>query len=465
MSDDRPDPIDPVLYRRDDLRRALAGWDIPVLYRFLNGPVGLTQRQIAARTGQSQSEVAEILSGRRGLVVSHLVLRRIAGGFDVPPEMMGLSWWGPDGSYHGPDGAYSEGVTVDGTPEGVSARMLRRHLIALGGVALAGQPVQQLGELLELPGAAPGPVPLPSRIFQIHVAKVHALRQQLRDLSRTYGSDPEVSSAAVRWAQRLLGVPGAEPVTQALQVAVAELQLHAGWAAFDAGLYERAMYHYARGLELAEQAGDAYLQAVALSYAGLATVEHGHPNDGLKMLQFAQVKSWDIPPGDERVVGVGVGTRAAVEACGLTDSATALDLLGDREGAVRALGRSRQLWIPGRTDATGDLDAVGARLELARGRLDVAEQFAVVSVRRWEGINSQRARTMSGVLLATVHVRAGERDGLQLAHGAIVKVTKLSSVRAREQYLAPLAVALEARPGGDAQQLARMTRQVIATRA
>ncbi len=465
MSDDRSGPIDPVLYRRDDLRKVLAGWDIPALYRFLNGHAGLTQRQIAARTGQNQSEVAEILSGRRRLVVSHRVLRRLAGGLDIPPEMMGLSWWGPDGSYHGPDGAYSEGVTVDGTPEGVSARMLRRHLIALGGVALAGQPIKQLGELLKLPGAAPGPLPLPTRIFPVHVAKVRDLRQQLTDLSRTHGSDPEVSSAAVRWAQRLLGVPGAEPVTQALQVAVAELQLHAGWAAFDAGLYERAMHHYARALELATQAGNAHLEALALNFAGLATVEHGHPQDGLKMLQLAQVKSWDIPPDDDREVAVGRETRAAVEACGLADSATALDLLGDREAAVRAVGKSRQLWIPGRTDVTGDLDLVGARLELARGRLDVAEQFAVVSVRRWEGISNQRMRTISGILLATVHVRAGERDGLRLAHGAITKVTKLSSVRAREQFLNPLAVALEARPGGDAKQLARMTRQVIATRA
>jgi len=340
--------------------------------------------------------------------------------------------------------------------------MLRRHLLALGGVTLAGQPVKHLGELLELPSAAPGPVPLPSRIFQVHVVKVRDLTQRLRDLSRAHGSDPEVSSAAVVWAQRLLGVPGAEPVTRALQVAVAELQVHAGWAGFDAGLYERAMYHYARASELATQAGDAYLQALALGCAGLATVEHGHPGDGLRMLQCAQVKAWDIPTGDKRTVEVGVSTRAAVEACGLADSATALELLGEREAADRALGKSRQLWTPGRTDPSGDLDQVGARLQLARGRLDTAEQYATASVRRWEGISNQRSRTNADISLATVHVRAGERDGLQLAHSAITKVTKLSSVRARQQYLAPLTVALEARPGSDAKQLAQMTRQVIA---
>ncbi|MGH3802499.1 MAG: hypothetical protein ACRDTD_20710 [Pseudonocardiaceae bacterium] len=409
--------------------------------------------------------MADIFSGRRGLVENHRVLRRITGGLDIPPEMMGLSWWGPDGSYHGPDSDYPEGVTVADTPKGVSAEMLRRHLIALGGVALAGQPIKHLGELLELPSTAPGPVPLPSRVFQVHVVKVRDLTQRLRDRSRAYGSDPEVSSAAVVWAQRLLGVPGAEPVTRALLVAVAELQIHAGYAGFDAGLYERAMYHCARALELATRAGDAYLQAVALNFAGMATVEHGHPDEGLKLLQCAQAKAWDIPPGDERAVAVGAGTRAAVEACALADSAFALDLLGERAAADRALGKSRQLWIPGRTDASGDLDMVGARLELARGRLDAAEPFAVMSVRRWEGVSNQRARTAAGIILATVHVRAGERDGLRLAHGAITQVTKLSSVRARQQFLTPLAVALEARAGSDAQQLARMTRQVIATPA
>ena len=118
--------------------------DISALYRFLNDHAGLTQRQIAACTGQNQSEVAEILSGRRRLVQNHRVLRRIVGGLDIPPEMMGLSWWGPDGTYYGPDGGYPGGVTVADTPEGVSAGMLRRHLLALGGVAMVGQPVKQL---------------------------------------------------------------------------------------------------------------------------------------------------------------------------------------------------------------------------------------------------------------------------------------------------------------------------------
>jgi hypothetical protein len=52
---------------------------------------------------------------------------------------------------------------------------------------------------------------------------------------------------------------------------------------------------------------------------------------------------------------------------------------------------------------------------------------------------------------------------LQLAHSAVTAAAKLGSMRARHR-LEPLAAALETRPGSDARQLARMARQVAATR-
>ncbi|MGH3905929.1 MAG: hypothetical protein ACRDTE_17375, partial [Pseudonocardiaceae bacterium] len=191
--------------------------------------------------------------------------------------------------------------------------------------------------------------------------------------------------------------------------------------------------------------------------AGLAMEEHGHPNDGLKVLQFAQVKAWDIPPDHERA--------KAVEAWALADSATAHARLGDPAAAYTQLAKSRDLWRPKRTDTVGDLDIVAARIEVGRGRLDAAEPLAAASVRRWDGgLLNQRARTQAGVVLATVHVRAGEPGGLGLAHTAITAVRKLSSVRARKR-LGPLADALHTRPGADYQDLARMARQVATTRA
>jgi len=253
----------------------------------------------------------------------------------------------------------------------------------------------------------------------------------------------------------LLGVPGTEPIKRALMAAVAELHTVAGWAGSEAGFLDRAMFHYGRALELATEAGDAYLKAVALAGAGVAMVEHGHPDDGLKMLQLGAVKSWDMAPDHDR--------RDVVEACVLADSVPALVALGHPEAAYADLAKSRQVWTPTRTDPWGDPDGAGARLELARGRLDAAEPFAVASVRRWEGI-SERACILSRIVLATIHVRAGEPHGLQLAHHAVTAVTRISSMHAR-QRLEPLAAALEARPGSDYRELARMARQVASTRA
>ncbi|MGH3807965.1 MAG: helix-turn-helix domain-containing protein, partial [Pseudonocardiaceae bacterium] len=95
MSDDPAGQVSPGWYHRAGVREILAGWDIAALYRVLQDEAGLSQRQIAARTGQQQSEVAEILSGRQ--VENHRLLRRIAAGLDVTPGDDGPVLVGPGG--------------------------------------------------------------------------------------------------------------------------------------------------------------------------------------------------------------------------------------------------------------------------------------------------------------------------------------------------------------------------------
>ena len=442
--------IDPALYRREDVRRILADRDIAGLFRVLKDDAGITQRTIAELTGMQQSEVSEILKGRQ--VRNVTVLERIAAGLGIPRELLGLSY-----------GAYPEGVTVADPPEGVSVEMLRRRLIELGAGLAVAAPAAKLAELLErLELPDPSPVPLPSALSGVHVAKVRDLIRRLGEAHRAFGPDPEVCSAATSWVSRLLGVPGPEPVKRALMIAVSELHLQAGWAGVDAGLYDRAMHHCGRALKLATEAGDTYCQAVALNRAGLATVEHGDPNEGLKLLQVGTVTALDVPPDEPRAVMVGGSGRAGVQAIALVDSATALADLDEPEKANTDLARARELWQPTSADTHGDLDRPAAILELERGHLDAAEPFAVASVRRWEGV-SQNGHANSCVVLATIHVRAGEPNGLRLAHSAISAANKISSVRVRRR-LVPLADALDARPNGDAKQLARMARQVASTR-
>ena len=156
-----------------------------------------------------------------------------------------------------------------------------------------------------------------------------------------------------------------------------------------------------------------------------------------------------------------------MQACALADEATALSRLVEypeaAQAADTALTKSRELWSPTPADSYGDLDRPAAVLELERGRLDAAESLAVASMRRWEG-GRQVSRTQSAIVLATIHVRAGEPRGLALAHSAVTSAGRLTSVRARRR-LEPLVAALEARRGSDAEQLARMARQVATTRA
>jgi transcriptional regulator with XRE-family HTH domain len=443
-------PVDPALLARPEVRAALASHDIGALFRVL-GASGWSQRDIARVTGMHQSDISAIVNGRR--VGEYRVLMRIADGLGVPRALMNL---GPaDGG-----SAYAGGVTdlTEELTEEVDAEMRRRVMLAAAGATIAGQPIPGIGEVIELPG--PSPVPPPSRIFEVHVAKVRNLHRKLGEASRAFGSDPQMSSGAAAWATRLLDIPGAEPIKRDLMEAVAGLHLQAGYAAFDAGLDDRTLYHYTVGLQLATEIGDAYLQTLALDYAGWAIVEQGHPNDGLKLLQFGLDKARDIPAGDQR----RPGSPAALKAWGYADSAIALTRLGRPEAADAALMESRELWRPTPADPNGDLDRVAARLEFERGRLEVAQGFAAASVRRWEGGSSRRARTLADVLLATIHVQAGDPDGLRLAHGAITSVTRLSSFRAR-QGLIPLAVALESRTSSDHRQLAQMARHVATTRA
>jgi len=204
---EKPAPlIDPALYRLDDVRPVLAERDIAALYRILKDDAGITQRQIAELTGQSQSEVSEILKGRR--VLAYDVLVRIAEGLGIPRELMGLSY--------GEGGAYGGDVTVANPPKGVSAEMLRRRLIELGAGLAVCAPAAKLGELLErLELPDPPPVPLPSRLSGVHVMQVRDLTRRLGDAGRIYGSDPALNSAAAAWASKLLDIPGSESVRRA----------------------------------------------------------------------------------------------------------------------------------------------------------------------------------------------------------------------------------------------------------
>lgn len=146
------------------------------------------------------------------------------------------------------------------------------------------------------------------------------------------------------------------------------------------------------------------------------------------------------------------------------ESACSLAQMGRKDLARSAMAAAHDGWEPPDDFERANMDWLTSLVGVELRQLDAAERFAAAAVRAWDGVPDRRQAVLAGITLATVHVQAGEPRGLELAHGAITGVTKISSVRARRR-LEPLAAALEARPGSDAKELTRMARQVTASRA
>jgi hypothetical protein len=218
-------------------------------------------------------------------------------------------------------------------------------------------------------------------------------------------------------------------------------------------LHDHARQHFTQAAKLAGDADDPYRVTYALWHAGAATEEIGYPNDALKVFQLGQFRLSDIRD-DPRVPALVGWLRV--------ESASAYAHLGRLEMARDGLAAARDGWDPPTADERADMEWLSALIERDLGRLDVAEQLAASSMHHWASSNNRRDAALPSITLATIHVQAGEPRGLVLARSAIDAVAPLHSVRARKR-LEPLAAALEARPGSERKELARMARQVATT--
>src|SRR4030088_1818024 len=231
-------------WEQPEIREALSKREISSVYRQLRQH-GVSQRQIAALTGQSQSEVSEILKGRQ--VMAYDVLTRICDGLDVPRGYMGL--------------AYDEAteLRVVGAAGGQQAEedesVKRRRFLAHAAQVTMGAAV--LGPDSGSWSANPARTPAPGRIGITDVRQVEAATRALRSLDYQYGGGfcRDAVVAQLSWGQQMLGASGAEHVKKRLHVALADLHNLAGWTSFDIGLVDSARNHFGRALELAK-AGD-----------------------------------------------------------------------------------------------------------------------------------------------------------------------------------------------------------------
>ncbi|MBV9011137.1 MAG: hypothetical protein JO281_23035 [Pseudonocardiales bacterium] len=422
-------PIDPEFFDGEQMRAALTARDIGTVYRLL-GRQGVSQRRIAQVTGQSQSEVCEILKGRQ--VCNIWVLERIADGLGIPRSRIGLS--------------YGEQTPGTRKEKEMDDTMQRRVLVATTLAAAMGATCEGLPEL-----ALPSGHVLPSRLGMTHVRTVRAVTEGLRGLGRYYGGQAEMFHAAAGIYTRWMRVPMTDTITAQLGAALAELHTEAGWACYDAGLDGTG--HFLHAQRLAGQARDTYGIANAAWHAGIVLTRTGHPNDALKLLQLG---AYQLRPQADDHRGATLTARLS------RTSAGAYARMGGVDEAIRCLAEAREGWEPHDVFERADAELGTAIIQRELGQLDTAQQFATRAAHTY-GEDHRRGRTMAELLLAEIHLRAAEPREYTLAREAIEKASTLHSVALRREWLIPLVTALEARPGTDSQELVRKARQIATT--
>jgi transcriptional regulator with XRE-family HTH domain len=409
---------------------ALASHDIAQVFRFALD-TGITQRELAVMVSISQSEVSQILKGRR--VQAYEVLERICEGLGIPRELMGLAYTG----YEEPEVEEDEDVK-------------RRKLIALAGAILTGAPIFGEPEPLSVRRVLIDP---PARIGFSDLKMYEATMLQLQALQREVGgrATREPLAATAKVGEQLLQAEAKPEVHQRLRFLVSDVHRRAGWAAGDSGLVNDYRSHMHAALDFA--AGDSDRVALVLSTAGGMEKSLGNSEFALKLYQMGQVAANTSKDPQVRAV-IGGETVDGYVAMGRPDMArkelnTARSLFADAD-----ISQS----LPGFA-AYGNGHGVLASAELRLGNFTSARQEILTALRKRPKYDYW-CNALDTIILATTDIRAGEvREGVQDTQRALTLVKQVGSVQLRDRLM-PLAVELEKRPDSTCKDLARAVRAV-----
>ncbi|ASU77038.1 XRE family transcriptional regulator [Actinopolyspora erythraea] len=414
--------VTPEVWEGREMRQALANRDISDIYKLLRKH-GVSQRQIAAATGQSQSEVSEILKGRQ--VIAYDVLARIADGLGVPRGYMGLAYDGATAvraTEHEPSGSPAE------EDETVKRRKFLTHAAAVAmGASVFGA---EEGEWM----MSNAQTPAPSRIGMTDVQQIQAATKALRDLDYRHGGGTcrDAVVAQLNWARQLLHADCSEHVKQRLFVSLADMHSLAGWTSFDMGLMDPARSHFGKALQFAKQANDDSLVANVLYRMGRVYLHYQQPNEALKLFQLGQIAAQDS--GSALTVAVMCANEGW--AYGMLNRPDQVEkMLGrTRDEFARADLNEEPDWVKffNRHDLHGMTGSVyDALAEFTPERYAPLAVSETLKSNQSYGDNMQRSHVFMLGMQATNHMRSGDvqqgikvgRQALEL--GALVKSARV----------------------------------------
>ncbi|WP_246536080.1 helix-turn-helix domain-containing protein [Saccharopolyspora endophytica] len=421
-------PVTPDVWNEREMRDALARRDVSEVYRQLRRH-GVSQRQIAASTGQSQSEVSEILKGRQ--VMAYDVLARIADGLGIPRGYMGLAY----------DGATAMRVAkaTNALEAEEDESVKRRKFLSHAAAVTMGAAVFGTEDSAWAPANAQ--TPAPTRIGMTDVQQIQAATKALRDLDYRYGGGTcrDAVVAQLSWAQQLLDSTSSDPVRKQLFVALADMHSLAGWTSFDVGLLDPARSHFGRALEFAKRADDDSLVASVLYRMGRVYLHYQEPNEALKLFQLGQIAAQES--GSSLTVAVLCANEA-----------WAYGMLNKPDQVQKMVGRTKDEFARANVDDAPDWvrfftendlhgmigsahDALAVFDPKKHASIAVAE---TIKCNEAYGADMQRTHVFGLSLQATNHFRAGDvQEGLKVGRRALQFGERVKSARVADR-LKPL---------------------------
>ena len=356
------------------MRQALAARDISRVYRFLVA-AGISGRAIGRATGQTQSEVSEILHGRR--VMGYDLLVRIADGFGIERGWMGLA-------YSGPGAADAAGTSDPALEDDEVIR--RRFLGASAGALLGAVVVGEPGGLPLLTG------PLTGALGKHDVGWITDLTARLRDLALLHGGGSVYAAARGSAVNVMGGLRATTEPSRDLLLAASGVCRVAGFSAFDAGDRPACWQAYATALDLAREAAHPPAVVSIVESAGRAEIHSGNHRQAAKLFELMSVR--------REFDAVAWGLLASAYAPNSPDAA---------RGALRHMRDAAGADTPDAASMTGHVSADLGDYETA-----VAAHTAVLPHRTGTLAVDEVAP------LAVAHLRAGEvRLGAQHAATAL----------------------------------------------
>jgi transcriptional regulator with XRE-family HTH domain len=420
-------PVAADTWQQREMRAALAARNISTVYRLLRR-VGVSQRQIAALTGQSQPEVSEILKGRQ--VMAYDVLARIADGLGVPRGYMGL--------------AYDEAtaITVVGKPDDEHAEedesVKRRKFLANTAAVMFGAAVFGQDQGPWLP--SPAQTPAPGHVGLSDVRQIEASTKALRGLDYQYGGGAcrDAVMAQLSWAQRMLDASCVDTVQSRLFTAVADLHNLAGWTSFDIDLVDSARYHFLRALELAKKAENSSLLANVLYRMGRIYLEKDAPDDALKLFQLGQIAAQDS--GSEIAVAILCANEAWAYAKMGSPDQTHKMIRRAQDEFARADMAKTPTWAKFFTET--DVQAMTGTVYFALSQADGEEAKAEASKHariaipylqhaiEGYGADMTRSQAFNASMLASAHILGGDvNHGVRVGNQALKLAEEVKSAR------------------------------------